>query len=324
MRDIIIQEITKAARLDCDIIFISSDFGAPALDEFRRDLPSQFIQAGIAEQNMIDVAAGLALSGKKVFCYAMAPFLTTRCYEQIKCSLGAMNLPVCLIGVGVGFGYDNTSMTHIAVEDLAVMRAINHLEILTPSDSNIGVVMINEILKKPRLCYLRLERDKKLLDEPLYKSGEAETVFLQGIGGEVRDVTLIASGSMVRVALEAKKILDFLDPSSKFWSDSVGVLDVVRVKPFPWERLRFILNSPDLVVVVEEHVLNGGLGSAVVEALSDAQSQFFTVDTTLVLRLGLKDGFDMVNGDRAHLRKHFGIDAESIAKVVLRMYGEDV
>ena len=102
------------------------------------------------------------------------------------------------------------------------------------------------------------------------------------------------------------------------------MLDVVRIKPFPVERLRFVLNNPHLIVTIEEHVLNGGLGSAVVEALSDSQSQLFLEENPFVIRLGVIDGFEMVNGDRAHLRKHFGIDAESVAKVVLRMYGENV
>src|SRR3990167_9884903 len=135
MRDLVIDYIHEQALLDRDVVLLTADFGAPSLDSFRQTLPLNVIQCGIAEQNMIDMAAGMALSGKKVFCYAMAPFISTRCYEQIKCSLGAMNLPVTLIGVGVGLGYDNTSMTHICIEDIACMRAINNLQILTPSDN---------------------------------------------------------------------------------------------------------------------------------------------------------------------------------------------
>src|SRR3989304_2603659 len=97
MRDVVIETICAAARTDRNILFVSADLGAQALDDLRRALPQQFIHAGISEQHMIDLAAGLALSGKKVFCYAMAPFITARCYEQIKCVLASMNLPVTLI-----------------------------------------------------------------------------------------------------------------------------------------------------------------------------------------------------------------------------------
>ena len=114
MRDAVIDEIYAAAQKDKDILFISADLGAAALDEFREKLPGQFIHAGISEQNMVDLASGLALSGKTVFLYAMAPFITARCYEQVKCVIASMDLPVTLIAVGVGLGYDHATLTHFA------------------------------------------------------------------------------------------------------------------------------------------------------------------------------------------------------------------
>ena len=135
MRDAFIEEIYKIALNDEDIIFISADFGAAALDDFRENLPDQFIHAGISEQNMVDVGAGLALTGKKVFLYAMAPFITTRCYEQIKTVISSMQLPITLVGVGVGLGYDHATLTHFSTEDIAIMRALNGIRILTTVDS---------------------------------------------------------------------------------------------------------------------------------------------------------------------------------------------
>ena len=125
MRDAFIDEIYKSAISDKDIIFISADFGAAALDDFRENLPDQFIHAGISEQNMVDVSVGLALTGKKVFLYAMAPFITTRCYEQTKAVISSMRLPITLIAVGVGLGYDHATLTHFTTEDIAIMRALN-------------------------------------------------------------------------------------------------------------------------------------------------------------------------------------------------------
>jgi transketolase len=124
-RDGFIEEIVNAIKQGEDIYFLSADFGAAALDELRRDYPQNFIHCGISEQNMIDVATGLALEGKKVFCYAMAPFISMRALEQIKCGPGIMDLPICLISVGVGIGYADSGPTHYVTEEFACL-AFNH------------------------------------------------------------------------------------------------------------------------------------------------------------------------------------------------------
>ena len=121
-RDTFIKKIFDLAQKDSNIYFISADFGAPALDQFREKLPEQFIHAGISEQNMIDVAAGLSLAGNKVYVYAMAPFITLRCYEQLKCSLAMMDLPITVIAVGPGLGYADAVPTHYLTEDFACLR----------------------------------------------------------------------------------------------------------------------------------------------------------------------------------------------------------
>ena len=302
MRDVVIQTITEAARQDRDIMFLSADFGAPALDEFRRDLPDQFVHTGIAEQHMIDLAAGLALSGKKVFCYAMAPFITTRCYEQIKCSLGAMNLPVTLIGVGVGLGYDNTSMTHICIEDIACMRAINNLQILTPSDNETARACAQLALEKPALRYLRLERHT-LPD--LYSPVEAKVCvralgFAHHLVGLRAEVGIIACGGMTHVALEAARELQ---SATGF---GLEVVDLISVKPFP--ELNVLLKNARIIITVEEQLLMGGMGSAVLEALTPRYGE--------IIRLGIKDGFKLINGDREALRRHFHIDKDSIVQTL--------
>ena len=133
-RDVFIEEIFEAAKNDRDIFFVSADFGAPSLDKFREELPGQFVHSGISEQHMMDMAAGFALAGKKVYVYAMAPFITLRCLEQTKCSLALMDLPVTIIAVGVGLGYADAGPTHYATEDIACMRAIVGLEVVSPCD----------------------------------------------------------------------------------------------------------------------------------------------------------------------------------------------
>ena len=129
-----------------DIYFTTPDMGAPSLDKFREEIPGQFIHSGICEQHMISMAAGLTLMNKTIFCYAMAPFITSRCYEQIKCSVAAMDRPVCLVGIGVGLGYADAGPTHYTTEDIATMRVFPNIEIVTPSDVTSMKVIIKDII----------------------------------------------------------------------------------------------------------------------------------------------------------------------------------
>jgi len=137
VRDDLIEEVFRQVQRNRSILFMSADLGAQALDDFRAKLPAQFIYPGICEQNMIDVAAGLAKSGKTVFTYAMASFITARCFEQLKCSLGAMRQPVTVVSVGVGLGYDDAGSPHYTTEDIACMRTLSGVEILNSGQRGI-------------------------------------------------------------------------------------------------------------------------------------------------------------------------------------------
>ena len=153
MRDVVIDQIYNAATTDRNIVFISADFGAQSLDKFRNELPDQFIHAGISEQNMVDLSSGLSISGKQVFLYAMAPFITARCYEQIKCSISAMNQKVTLVGIGVGLGYADAGPTHYTTEDISTMRVFPNIELLTPADAYSTKVITQECMKKPKFRF---------------------------------------------------------------------------------------------------------------------------------------------------------------------------
>ena len=159
MRDVFIDEVFKHALKNKNIYFTTPDMGAPALDKFRKQIPRQFIHAGISEQNMISMAAGLSVQKKNVICYAMSPFITSRCYEQIKCSISAMNQNVTLVGIGVGLGYADAGPTHYSTEDIATMRVFPNIEILTPADAYSTKVIARECSKKSKFRFLRLDRD---------------------------------------------------------------------------------------------------------------------------------------------------------------------
>jgi len=312
MRDLVIQEITEAARRDRNIVFLSADFGAPALDEFRRDLPEQFIHTGIAEQHMIDMAAGLALAGKKVFCYAMAPFITARCFEQVKCSLSAMNLPVTLIGVGVGLGYDNTSMTHICIDDVALMRVIRGLEILTPADDNSAVACARLCLEEPALRFLRLDRYSQA---PLYSDIDSARAALDhGMalhGSPAEDdgqpnVLVVASGAMVHVCQNALR--------DRFPKDRVGVVEVIRVKPFDPVRFAAYPRAGTRLVFVEEQLEDGGMASAILEGLMRSSPEKLL--RWPMSRIAIRSDFTLIHAAREELRVHMHIAEADIAGAV--------
>jgi transketolase len=303
----VIGVIAEAASKDRDIVFISADFGAAALDGLRRDLPDQFIHAGIAEQNMVDLAAGLALGGKKVFLYAMAPFITARCYEQIKSVLAAMNLPVTLIAVGVGLGYDHATLTHFTPEDIAIMRALNRIKVVTPADEESSRAIAEEAVAEPAFRYLRLERQPL---PPLYDGAFAAS-RARGfhVFGEGREVAIVACGYMTHKALRAR------DDLSEHGVDA-AVIDLFRVKPLDARDLAGALSQFGAVLTVEEQMLEGAMGSAVLEALADTGMQL------PLRRLGMRDGFDVVNGNRDELHAVYGIDTPDIVGAARHLAGD--
>lgn len=304
-RDAFIEPIHMAALHDKDIVFLSADFGAQALDGLRRDCPDQFIHCGISEQHMIDMAAGLALAGKKVYCYAMGPFLSLRAYEQIKGSLATMGLPVTLISTGVGLGYADSGPTHYLTEDIACLRALNGVEILTPADALSAAEMALLSLKTPGLRYIRLDREAL---PTVALAGEGSTSSERQLPDRGfhyspgHDVCILSCGYMLyRVNTAVERLVD-LQPS---------VVDLFRIKPLDFDQLGPILERHKGIVTVEEQCLSGGFGSAVVEAMSDHGLSKPTI------RMGLPDRYYFENGGRGVLLDAFGLSVEDIATAVM-------
>lgn len=251
---------------------------------------------------MIDVAAGLALDGKLVYVYAMAPFVTLRCYEQIKVALAAMGLPVTIVGVGVGLGYDEAGPTHHATEDLACMRALAGIEIVTPADTQAVAECARHTVREPRLRYVRLDR-QHLPD--VYAAGDSR--FLRDGLVEVdagAGICVIAHGYMLKTARASRAAL------AERGVD-LGVIDAYRVKPIEAHVLVRLLERYSHVVTLEEHVLSGGLGAALLEAMADAGVR------RTVTRLGIADRYYFENGGRTHLHRLAGLDAPAVVEAIL-------
>ena len=299
MRDVLIEEVFRQAQRNRNILFMSADLGAQALDDFREKLPAQFVYPGICEQNMIDVAAGLAKSGKTVFTYAMASFITARCFEQLKCSLAAMQQPVTVISVGVGLGYDDAGPTHYTTEDIACMRTLSGIEIWTPSDEESTLEITRLCCERPALRYLRLERPAL---PAIYQGTFADNLeagFCEISTGQ--DVCIVSSGYMLHRALQVQQELQ------KAGVDA-GVVDLFRIKPLNSAALLATLNGYSKIVTLEEQVLAGGFGSAICEVLMDEDAQL------PVLRLGLPDRYFFENGGRNHVLEKYGLGVPQLTE----------
>ena len=241
-RDAFIEVIHQAAKADLSIIFLTADFGAPALDAFRAECPKQVMHAGISEQNMVSVATGLALSGKRVYVYAMSPFFA-RCYEQLK--VAALNeAPITVVSVGGGLGYAGAGPSHYSLEDIALYRTLIGAEVYTASDTTLATQLAHLTLGTPKLRIIRLERsDKVLYNIPV--DIEQGYAALKGTG-----IPVVTCGHLVGFFREQGRT----------------VYDVFRIKPLPDALLSDLLEYPT-VETYEEQFLPGGLGEAIAAGL---------------------------------------------------------
>lgn len=303
MRDAFFEELFKIALKDKDVILLMADQGAKTFKKFEEKIPNQLINVGIAEQNMISVAAGLALSGKKVFVHAIANFTTLRCYEQIKVDLSIMNLPVTIAGVGAGFTYGSDGPTHHANQDIAAVKAIPKIRILNASDTVSLSVFPHLAYQIPMLTYIRFD---KFNITSLYNKKHN---FLDGLS-EIKkgeDTVIISTGIMTHKAISV---------ANQFKS-KIGVIDVYQLKPLNEKKLCNILSSYKRVTVLEEHLSYGGLATIVADLLADCSLN------KSFLRIGLPDENSFVYGDRDYMHKQIGISAPQIIKKIEKFLKND-
>jgi transketolase len=272
MRDAFFDAVYALGAGDRDVVVITDDMDAFGLRRFKGDFPGRFINIGVAEQNMINVAAGLALCGKKVFTYGIASFVTMRCFEQIKVNLCSLRLPVVIIGVGAGFSFGFDGPTHHGTQDVAVMRALPEMTIYNPSDAALAAACPRLALGADGPSYVRLDKGTfPVLHDP----GDA---FADGfaVARPLRDVNLVATGFMTHRAVQVADAL-------KARAIDAGVVDAYRLKPIGERFLSAVVARSRVLVTVEEHSIVGGLGTAIGELLVDSGS------TARLTRLAVPD-----------------------------------
>lgn len=270
-RDGFIKEIYVHLETNKHIYLLSPDFGAAALDDLRVRYKDNFIHCGISEQNMIDVAVGLALEGKWVFCYAMAPFISLRALEQIKTGPGIMNLPISLISVGVGIGYADSGPTHYATEEFACLRSIIGVSIYTAADTSTACRLARDLLANPKFAYVRLDRHELPEVENVQNHGSFRVIGAVSSGTlPLQKIALISHGKCLHICAEVVRRF----PNMFF------AIDLVQSKPFP-KALVELLSGTEKMIAVDEQTPAGSLGAAVFEAFSDVSRFPKIINVTL-------------------------------------------
>ncbi|GHU81184.1 1-deoxy-D-xylulose-5-phosphate synthase [Clostridia bacterium] len=298
MRDTFVATLIEIAKKDRNVTLITGDLGFGVLKPFWEQLPDQFINAGIAEQNMTGMAAGMALEGKTVFTYSIGNFPTLRCIEQIRNDCAYHNANVKIVCVGGGFVYGSLGMSHHATEDIAIMRALPNVTVMAPADLQEATCATNAIYKTQGTCYLRLGRGgEKLIheSEPNFKIGKAIKI------NDGSRVAVFSAGAIFDQAQQACGILsnDGITPA---------LYTFPTVKPIDKEVIEECAAKFDVIVTVEEHNVIGGFGSAVAEVLAEIKSP-----KAYLIKIGLNDVYSSIVGSQDYLRDYYGMSAVKIA-----------
>ncbi len=305
MRIAYISALYELSKKNKQIMALVSDIGAIVYDKYREDFPDRFVNVGVSEQNIIGIAAGLASCGKIPFAYTIIPFITMRNYEQIRNDVCLHNANVKIVGVGAGLRYSTLGPTHHSIEDIAIMRVLPNMTIVSPVDPIEAKKATFSIAQYNGPVYLRIgTRGEPNIYQENYK-------FTIGKGMELRngeDVTIISTGSITYDALEAAKELDKENISAR-------VINIHTIKPIDKEIILKAARETGVIVTVEEHNIHGGLGSAVAEIVLEEYNGYIKFK-----RLGIQDIFCSFYGTHQEIKNHYGLSQENIIKEVKNLY----
>jgi transketolase len=298
MRNAFAKEITKLAQADDRIVLLSGDIGNRLFDDFKNVCPGRFFNCGVAEANMIGIAAGLAMSGYRPVCYTITPFVTYRCLEQIRIDVCYHQAPVTIVGTGSGLSYASLGATHHSCEEMGMLRLLPEMTVLAPADSYEVQACLRAALKGNGPAYLRIgKKGEPKVHSTIPDFQIGRSILLR----EGTDAFFVCAGTLLPVVLEAADKL-----SAK--GLSVGVASMPSVKPLDLVLLKRIFGQCRAVATVEEHSVLGGLGGAVAEWLSDQ-----TAPHARLIRFGTADEFLHLTGEQDEARAHFGLTADNMA-----------
>ncbi len=305
MRKTCLNEVYKLAKRDERVVFIGSDIGTGTLDNFRQEFPERFFMEGVSEGHLIGMMTGLAMNGKIPYLNTIATFLTRRCYEQVLLDAGLHRQPIRIIGSGGGTVYAPLGPTHLATEDIAILRAIPYMTVIAPCDAEEMKRLMPQTLDYPDPIYIRLAKGgDPIVSDPSKPFQIGKAIPLR----EGSDVLLVSTGITTRLALEAADILAKQGVST-------SVLHIHTIKPLDEDKLRESMRAVKVIISIEEHTIMGGLGSAVAEVLAETgfnQPKKFS-------RLAFPDIFLEEYGSQDTSMKRFGITSENAVEKAMTL-----
>lgn len=304
MRNVFATEVTVLAGEEERLVLLSADIGNRLFDRFKECFPGRFFNCGVAEANMISVAAGMALCGLRPVTYTIASFSTARCFEQIRVDVCYQNLPVMIVGVGAGLAYTANGGTHHSCEDIATLRVLPNMTVLCPGDPIEVRLAVRAALNLDGPVYLRLGKKGEPtvhIQPPEFKIGKG-IVVRPG-----RDVCLLSTGNLLPVAVQTAEKLTMAGISTQ-------VVSFHTVKPLDEPLLAEAFAKFELVVTIEEHSILGGLGGSIAEWLAAQPRQ-----KARLCRIGTADAFLHEAGDQEYAREYFGLTPDKIAARILSL-----
>lgn len=309
MRDTFVKTLLDLAKKDKNIELVTGDLGFGVLKPFWEQCPNQFTNAGIAEQNMTAMAAGMSLIGKNVFTYSIGNFPTLRCVEQIRNDCAYHNANVKIVCVGGGFVYGPLGMSHHATEDLAIMRALPNVIVMAPADLVEAEECTKALAEYKGTAYLRLGRGgEKRIHQKIenFEIGKAIKVH------EGEKIAIFSTGAIFEEVNEAYRIL-----CEKGYAPSVYTFPTI--KPIDKKTVESVASKFDLIITCEEHNIVGGFGASVSEIMAEMKG-----NKAVLLKIGINDEYSVRVGNQKYLREKYGIDARSIAEKIRGFISEQV
>ena len=302
MRKTSLNCVYELAKTNKNVVYIGSDLGAGVLDDMKNEMPERYFMEGITEQHIIGMAAGMAMEGLIPYVNTIATFLTRRCFEQIAVDLCLHDLPVRLIANGGGAVYAPLGPTHLAVEDIAILRSLPNMTIIAPCDADEMRRMMVQTIEWPHPIYIRLAKG----GDPIVSQDDLGFEIGKGIllkdPGEAMYIT---TGVVTQLALKASDVLQQKGIMS-------GVLHMPTIKPLDMNILKKYVPEVNAIVVIEEHTRIGGLGSAILEFCNDEMPE----EAYKISRIGFPDYFADQYGSQNSLLEHWGITVENVAKIL--------
>ncbi len=301
MRDTFVETLTALAEHNARIMLLTGDVGFGVLNRFAERFPRQYLNVGVAEQNLTGLATGLALEGRIVFTYSIANFPTLRCLEQVRNDVCYHEADVKIVSMGGGFSYGALGISHHATEDLAILRALPNMTVVAPCDLWEVKEATRALVETTGPALLRIDKSAAA---SMVRPGEK---FLLGRARQLRDgadITLVAAGGIMEEALTAADMLAEQRIQCR-------VLSMATIKPLDVESLVRAVDETGGIITLEEHTVEGGLGGAVAEMLLEMGRI-----PACFHRIGLRAGFSSIVGTQKYLRKVYGMDAPAIVAVV--------